>query len=163
MQKKIKALASLLIIGLMLAFVCPQVLAKSLAKSDDFKNWPAGTSPQEVGKRVAENFAARQLEVEQGKREFVIYPEVCAWSGALTVARLTHDKDLEARLIQKFAPLLTPAGSKRISSQAHVDYRVFGVVPLEIYMLTKDKKYLALGQGLADKQWEKTTPDGITT
>src|SRR4051812_28707700 len=158
MQKQLKALASLLSIALMLALTCPQ----TSAKSDDFKNWPAGTSPQEVGKRVAENFAARQLEFEQGKREFVIYPEVCAWYGSLTVARLTHDKDLEARLIQKFASLLTPAGSKRISPQAHVDYRVFGVVPLEIYLLTKDRKYLDVGRGLADQQWEKTTPDGIT-
>jgi unsaturated rhamnogalacturonyl hydrolase len=163
MQKKLKALALLLSIGLLLAFACPQAPAKSLAKSDDFKNWPAGTSPQEVGKRVAENFAARQLEFEQGKREFVIYPEVCAWYGSLMVAHLTHDKDLEARLIQKFAPLLTPEGSKHISADAHVDYRVFGVVPLEIYLLTKERKYLDLGQGLADKQWEKTTPDGITS
>src|SRR5438128_4273417 len=159
MQKKSKTLASLLIIGLMLVLTCQQ----ALAKSDDFKNWPAGASPQEVGKRVAENFAARQLEFEQGKREFVIYPEVCAWYGSLTVAHLTHDKDLETRLIQKFAPLLTPEGSKHISPQSHVDFRVFGVVPLEIYLLTKDRKYLDLGKGLADKQWEKTTPDGITS
>src|SRR5438128_244829 len=159
MQKKSKTLASLLIIGLMLVLTCQQ----ALAISDDFKNWPTGTSPQEVGKRVAENFAARQLGVEQGQSKFVIYPEVCAWYGSLTVAQLTHDKDLETRLIQKFAPLLTPEGSKHISPQSHVDFRVFGVVPLEIYLLTKDRKYLDVGQGLADKQWEKTTPDGITT
>ena len=43
-----------------------------------FKRWPAGTSPQEVGRRAAENFVARKLEVEDGKRKYVIYPEVCA-------------------------------------------------------------------------------------
>jgi unsaturated rhamnogalacturonyl hydrolase len=43
-----------------------------------------------------------------------------------------------------------------------VDYRVFGVVPLEIYLLTKDTKYLDLGLSLADKQWENPTADGIT-
>ena len=32
------------------------------AKSDYFSNWPAGTSPQEIGKRVAENFAARKFD-----------------------------------------------------------------------------------------------------
>ena len=66
------------------------------SQSKYFKNWPAGTSPQEVGKRVAENFAARKFEfeqmvksggVEKPKRQFVIYPEVCAWYGALTVAQ----------------------------------------------------------------------------
>src|SRR3989440_1628446 len=133
------------------------------AKSDYFSNWPAGTSPQEVGERVAENFAARKFEFETNpKREYVIYPEVCAWYGALTVAQLTNDQDLKTRLVKKFDPLLTPEGAKRISPEAHVDYRVFGVVPLELYMQTKERKDLDVGRGLADKQWAKTTPDGIT-
>src|SRR2546428_3362722 len=133
-----------------------------IAQSSYFRNWPTGTAPKEIGKRVAENFLARKLEVEQGKRQYVIYPEVCAWYGSLTVAQLTNDRDLRARLIQKFDPL-TADGAKRISPDAHVDYRVFGVVPLEIYMQTKQPKYLDLGRSLADKQWEKTTPDGITS
>ncbi len=133
-----------------------------MAQSEYFRNWPAGTSPQEIGKRVAENFVARKLEVEQGKRPYVIYPEVCAWYGALTVAQLTNDRDLKTRLIQKFDPLLTDR-AKQISPEPHVDYRVFGVVPLEIYLQTKQQTYLDLGKGLAEKQWEKTTPDGITS
>ena len=133
-----------------------------MAQSEYFRNWPAGTSPQEIGKRVAENFVARKLEVEQGKRPHVIYPEVCAWYGALTVAQLTNDRALKTRLIQKFDPLLTDR-AKQISPEPHVDYRVFGVVPLEIYLQTKQQTYLDLGKGLADKQWEKTTPDGITS
>jgi rhamnogalacturonyl hydrolase YesR len=132
------------------------------ARADYFGDWPAGTSPREVGKRVAENFAARKFEFEQGKRQYVIYPEVCAWYGSLTVAQLSKDRDLTTRLIRRFDPFLTPEGAKRISPEAHVDYRVFGVVPLEIYTQTKERKYLDLGQPLADKQWEKTTPDGIT-
>ena len=133
-----------------------------MAQSSYFRNWPAGTSPREIGKRVAENFLARKLEVEQGKRQYVIYPEVCAWYGALTVAQLINDRDLKTNLIQKFDPLLTDR-VKQISPEPHVDYRVFGVVPLEIYLQTKQQKYLDLGQSLADKQWEKTTPDGITS
>ena len=136
--------------------------ARATAQSNYFAKWPAGTSPKEIGKRVAENFVARQLEVEQGKRKYVIYPEVCAWYGSLTVADLIKDQDLKQRLISKFDPLLTAEGNKRISQDAHVDYRVFGVVPLQIYMLTKDRKYLDLGRSLADKQWDKTTDDGIT-
>lgn len=148
---------------LLLAMVLIVMTGNSvMAQTDYFKNWPAGASPQEVGKRVAENFAARQIDAEQGKRKYVIYTEACAWYGSLTVAQLTKDKDLQTRLVQKFASLLTPEGSQRISPDAHVDYRVFGIVPLEIYLQTKEQKYLDLGQGLADKQWEKTTPDGIT-
>jgi unsaturated rhamnogalacturonyl hydrolase len=135
--------------------------AASLNAQSHFRNWPAGTSPQEVGKRVAENFVARKLEVEQGKRQFVIYPEACAWYGSLTVAQLTGDQDLQKRLVAKFDPLLGEHAGW-ISPDAHVDYRVIGIIPLEIYLQTKQQKYFDLGKGLADKQWDKTTPDGIT-
>jgi unsaturated rhamnogalacturonyl hydrolase len=129
----------------------------------EFSNWPAGASPAEVGKRVAENFVARKLDFETNpRRQYVIYPEVCAWYGSLTVAKLIKDQDLTTRLIRKFDPLLTAEGSKRIAPNAHVDYRVFGAVPLEIYLQTKDKQYLKIGQDLADKQWENPTEDGIT-
>ena len=148
----------------MLAAIAVILIAHTcvMAQSSYFRNWPAGTSPREIGKRVAENFLARKLEVEQGKRQYVIYPEVCAWYGALTVAQLINDRDLKTNLIQKFDPLLTDR-VKQISPEPHVDYRVFGIVPLEIYLQTKQQKYLDLGQSLADKQWEKTTPDGITS
>jgi unsaturated rhamnogalacturonyl hydrolase len=132
------------------------------AQSAYFRNWPPGSSPQEVGRRVAENYLRRQFEHEQGKRQYVIYPEVCAGYGALTVADLTKDKNLKSRLIEKLAPLWTTEGQKHISSQAHVDYRVFGAVPLELYLQTRDQKYLVLGKNLADEQWANVTPDGIT-
>src|SRR6266851_3895920 len=90
-----------------------------LAQSEHFRNWPAGTSPKEIGKRVAENFVARKLEVEQGKRQYVIYPEVCAWYGSLTVAELMNDRDLTTRLIQKFDPLMTADGAKHVSAEPH--------------------------------------------
>jgi len=157
MYRQRKPVAFLFAIGIVL-IIRPCVLAQSY-----FRDWPAGTSPQEIGKRVAENFVARKLEFEQGKRPYVIYPEVCAWYGALTVAQLTNDRNLQTRLIQKFDPLLTSDGAKHVSAEPHVDYRVFGVVPLEIYMQTSERKYLDVGKSLADKQWEKTTLDGITS
>lgn len=128
--------------------------------STPFDDWPPGTSPAAVGTRVAENFAARPFERPTG---FVIYPEVCAWYGSLTLAQLTKNSDLQHRLVRKFDPLLTPEGSKNISPNAHVDYRVFGTVPLEIFIQTKDPRFLDLGRSFADRQWESTTPDGITT
>src|SRR6476620_3311166 len=78
-----------------------------IAAQSYFTKWPAGTSPQEVGKRVAENFVKRKLEVEEGKRKFVIYPEACGWYGSLTVAQLMKDQDLQKRLVAKFDPLLS--------------------------------------------------------
>ena len=65
--------------------------ASFAAERKEFQDWPAGTSPREVGKRVAENFAARPFE---RPTRYVIYPEVCAWYGSLTLAQLTGDTDL---------------------------------------------------------------------
>ena len=136
--------------------------ANALGQSDHFDNWPAGSSPRELGKRLAENWVKRDFEFQSGKRQFLIYPEVCTWYGALTTAKLLKDKDLQSRLSTKFDRFLTTEGGKNISPAAHVDYRVIGIVPLEIFMQTKDKKYLDFGRGFADRQWGKTTDDGIT-
>lgn len=125
-----------------------------------FEDWPAGQSPAEIGRRVAENFVVRPF---QRPTAFIIYPEVCTWYGSLTLAHLTANANLQQRLVKKFDPLFTPEGAKNISPNAHVDYRVFGAVPLEIYRQTRDRRFLDVGLGLADKQWETTTPDGITS
>jgi len=136
---------------------------QTTAHADSFKDWPAGATPREIGKRVAENFVARHFDFEtNANHPAVIYPEACAWYGALNVAELTGDTNLEAQLIRKFEPLLAP-GTPHVSQTPHVDFRVFGIVPLEIYSITKDPKYLEIGLGLADKQWARTTPDGITS
>jgi rhamnogalacturonyl hydrolase YesR len=132
------------------------------SQSKYFGNWPVGTPPKEVGKRLAENFVKRTFEYESGKREFVIYPEACTWYGALNVAKYIRDKDLQNRLITKLDRFFTPEGAKHISQQAHVDYRVIGIVPLEAYLLTNDRRYLEFGGKFADRQWDAPTPDGIT-
>jgi unsaturated rhamnogalacturonyl hydrolase len=131
------------------------------AQSAYFDKWPAGASPKEIGKRLGENFVKRDFEYESGKRPYVIYTEVCAGYGALKIANEIEDKDLQNRLVKKFERFLAP-DAKFISPNAHVDYRVIGIVPLEIYKQTKDRRYLDFGLGLADKQWERTTPDGVT-
>lgn len=128
-----------------------------------FRDWPVHASPAEVGKRLAENWVSRTLEYEQIEgRRTVIYPEVCAWYGALQVAQLTADEDLKQRLIHKFDTFLTEDGARRIDRRPHVDHNVFGVLPLELYLLTNQSKYLDLGRALADNQWADPTADGVT-
>jgi rhamnogalacturonyl hydrolase YesR len=136
------------------------------AEEQSFSDWPVGTSPQEVGKKVAENFVPRPFRAQTDPKKAhlgIIYPEACAWYGALTFARLSGDADLKEKLVKKFEPLLAESGRKMINRSAHVDYRVFGIVPLELSIQTKDKRYLDLGQSLADAQWNKPTADGITS
>ena len=136
-------------------------IASVYGQSNYFSDWPAGASPKEMGRRLGENFVKRDFEYESGKRPYIIYPEACASYGVLNIAKELKDKDLTARLDKKFERFLTPR-AKFISPNAHVDYRVIGIIPLEIYIETKDKRYLDLGLGFADRQWEKTTADGIT-
>ena len=132
------------------------------ASRNTLANGPLAHRRKEVGTRLAENWVNRDFEFQSGKRPYVIYPEACTWYGALNVVKKTGDKDLRSRLVRKFDRFFTPDGAKAISANAHVDYRVIGIVPLELYIQTKDPRYLELGQGLADKQWDKTTDDGIT-
>jgi unsaturated rhamnogalacturonyl hydrolase len=132
------------------------------AQTNYFTDWPAGTSPAEVGKRVAEHFVISP----HADPKHIVYQEVCTWYGALTFAQLSGDKGLSAKLIQRFDPLMTPEGAHLVGQDRHVDFTVFGTVPLEIYLQTqthiKDSKYLDLGKSFADRQWENPTPDGLT-
>lgn len=130
------------------------------AEPEVFREWPAGASPSEVGKRVTENYLSRDLYLNS--KGILVYPEVCAWYGALTFSRLSGNGDLQARLVKRFDPFLTPKGASMISWRAHVDFRVFGAIPLELYQQTQDARYLKLGRDLADAQWNESTDDGIT-
>ncbi len=134
---------------------------QSAPGSAHFQNLPKGATAQEVGKLIAENFAARP-HGNQGRPKdpkFIIYPEVCAWYGSLTFAQLTNDTDLTNRLIKRFDPLFTTAEAHLIPNPIHVDLSVFGAIPLEIYIQNKDTRYLALGQWAADTQWAAPNPN----
>ena len=131
----------------------------SPAPTDYFTNWPAGSAPQDVGKRLAEHFVTSP---HQGNNS-IFYGECATWYGALTVAQLTHDDALRQRLIDKFTPIM-PGGAEAglIPVRRHVDDSIFGIIPLEIGIQTKDKTYLAYGRWWADRQWENPQPDGLS-
>src|SRR5215467_1986114 len=129
----------------------------------ELQNWPAGESPQEIGKRVAEKFlnTPHLLSREQDKEPYIAYPETVTWYGALTFSHLGGDEDLSSRLVERFVPLLSQ-DAHLMPHPTHVDLTVFGTVPLEIYMHTKKSVYLDLGRKLADAQWANPTPEGLT-
>ncbi len=128
--------------------------AQSKKESGDLKNWPAGASPKEVGKKVAERFVSSP-HPNFGRPTppvRISYPEVCTWYGALIFAKESGDKDLAKRLATRFEPLFGIEDSL-VPVPDHVDHTVFAAVPLELYMQTKEKKYLDMGQTMADKQF----------
>jgi unsaturated rhamnogalacturonyl hydrolase len=144
------------------AFAAILCTSSALAQkgAEYFNNWPAGTSPQEVGKALSEHFVTSPHQYTAT----IHYSEICAWYGALTFANLTHDDKLQGELIKKFEPLM-PGGAEaaRTPTRHHVDDSIFGVAPLEIAIQTKDPKFLAVGKGWADRQWEDPQPDGLSS
>ncbi len=155
-MKEQKTLNHALLLG---ALVLALTMPASAQGGDYFTNWPTGASPREVGKKLAEHFVASPHQYTPT----IHYSEVAAWYGALTFAQLTHDGALQKELILKFEPLL-PGGAEaaRIPQRRHVDDSIFGVVPLEIAIQTKDPEYLAEGKRWADRQWENPQPDGLS-
>jgi rhamnogalacturonyl hydrolase YesR len=127
-------------------------LGSSLAfASYDFGPWNTGQSPQEVGRRVAENFLPRP-HMPQWEDTVVHYAEVCTWWGALTFARVAEDAALQGKLVQRFEPLFRE-DKQLIPDPDHVDWAVFAAVPLEIYQINRDLRCLALGEWMAQRQW----------
>src|SRR5262249_36744139 len=139
------------------------------ALKEYFGSWPEGTDPKEIGKRVAENFGARKFRFEAtpARGNYLIYPEACAWYGALTFADVTHDQALINKLAARFNPFMTQEGMVHINfnpmPSAGVDNRLIGAVPLELYLLTKYDSYKTYGVGFADRQWENTKDGGLST
>ncbi|MBO9617634.1 MAG: glycoside hydrolase family 88 protein [Niabella sp.] len=124
------------------------------SKIEAFKNWPQGTSPKEIGDRIAARFVASPHAGFNTVRppKVIIYPETCTWYGALIFAKQTGNKMLTKQLAERFEPLFGSQDTL-IPVPDHVDYTVFGAVPLELYMQTKDPRYLKIGKSIADKQW----------
>lgn len=51
-----------------------------------FEKWPAGKSPEEIGKRISERFLLWPHGVYgSGSIPHIPYFEVCTWYGALTL------------------------------------------------------------------------------
>lgn len=119
----------------------------------DFGPWPEGADPKQVGKLVSERFLSKDYRLM--RTGVMHYVETCTWYGALSFARLTHDEAMNQRLIERFQPLFGER-AKNIPPVENVDFAVFGALPLELYMRTKEERYLTLGLRIANEQW--TTP-----
>lgn len=131
-------------------------------KSYDLKNFPKGSTPQEIGVKLTERYLAvphshwgdinSKYEVK-----LVTYPDVCAWLGALWFTTSTGNDVLYNKLVERFEPLFTTdkhlQPSLRPKEHNVVDFYVFGAVPLEIYKRVKEQRYFDLGMIYADGQW----------
>ena len=130
----------------------------SAADRGSLEHFPRGYTPREAGKAVAEHF----VPSAHYHADRIVYPEVCAWYGSLKFARVTEDQALIDKLRARFDPLLTTDAALLPPQGQHVDFSMFGALPLELYMVTQDKRYLDLGLQYADKQWQNPDAQGLT-
>lgn len=114
-----------------------------------FAEFPAECNPVQIGLKLSERF----LESGHASPRLISYPEVCTWYGALRFADVTKNKKLLDSLEARFQPLYTTE-SHLFPKKNHVDFNMFGSLPLELYRLTGDVKYFKLGMSYADSQWE---------
>lgn len=143
---------------LWLAIVGGLAWATLLAKGEA---WPAGVAPEEVGRRVAANFVAREHMV-MPPDQVVHYAEVCAWQGALAFAALAREGALQRQLLARYGQLMQPENATIIPQREHVDWAVFGVLPLEVFLQTGDERAKVEGLGRADRQWVNPRVDGLS-
>jgi unsaturated rhamnogalacturonyl hydrolase len=108
--------------GACLILICASV--STIAQQKYFQDWPENADPHTVGDRVAIHF------LESAHLNPIVYPEVCAWYGALKYAEATNNPALQAQLQARYRPLLTPQFHDLIPDKEHVDYEIFGAVPL---------------------------------
>lgn len=147
-------------IALLLILIYPcSIFSQDIAMN----KWSANDDPEKTGLLVSNRF------VESPHNSFrpptppksITYPEVCVWYGALRFAKVTDNNALLNQLDDRFKHLINNE-SHLIPKPAHVDNTVFGAVPFELFMQTKEKKYLNLALQIADAQWkmpENATPE----
>jgi rhamnogalacturonyl hydrolase YesR len=141
---------------LLLIVLCFTCLKGASAQLKYFHDWPENADPEKVGEAVATHF------VQTAHLKTVVYPEVCAWYGALRFAEATGNSGLKSQLQDRFEKLLTPENESLIPDKEHVDYEIFGVVPLQVSIDTNDASARAMGLHFADRQWSKPQPDGLS-
>ncbi|MCD8042872.1 MAG: glycoside hydrolase family 88 protein [Tannerellaceae bacterium] len=122
-----------------------------IAQTNLLADFPAGATPEEVGKRLAYRFVDGKHMLHAGK--WISYPETFNWNGALTYGALTGDKELITLLQNKFEPLFTTE-AELLPVKNHVDLNMFGSLALALYQITKDQRYYDLGIPYADTQWQ---------
>ena len=140
-----------------LVFLLCSVLANAKSPDYDLKHWPKGKSPEEIGKRIAVKFLETPHTYYGNTHPDappvqITYPDVCTWLGGLWFSKITKDENLFNRFEARFTPLFDKEKNLQPKPN-HVDNNVFGSVPLELYLQTKQQKYLNLGLFYADAQW----------
>lgn len=136
------------------------------ALAEQMKGVPDEARPETVATRVIDQFlSANPLDYHPkgyagnegyGWTRMVVYSVVSLWANAIECADLLGDNARKERLIRKFDPFLPQEELNwAISQPNHVDDAIFGALPYELYLVTKNPVYLEMGNYYADTQWSQ--------
>ena len=155
-----------------LVWGCVALCCTAAAAPREFISWPGNLDPKAVGARVVAQFMSTEPEAYAAKGfdagypygggTYVCYSVVSLWVNALAYSEIVGDGVLQAGLVDRFRPFL-PGGRKqdKVTRARHVDFNVFGAVPLEVAILTCDKAARDMGLRYADNQWEPPKADDL--
>ena len=135
------------------------MVLQGYAQQKYFKNFPDKANPEAVGNQITERFLSRPHSTYGNPLKMhlpapqITYPDVCTWLGGFWFAKATNNKELFNKLETRFQPLFTNQANL-LPKPNHVDNNVFGTLPLELYMQTKEQKHLDMGMHYANTQWE---------
>ena len=119
-------------------------------------------SVEHTGRLVTNDLLSRSgfMMYQTEEVQALHYAEVCAAYGAIKLVALVDDETTINKLIGRYRD---PLHGEIINTSNHVDANVYGILPLELYIQTNNKKYLEQGLRFADRQWENSLPNGLTS
>lgn len=163
------------------AFVTGAVCLAGMAVTaahEAFSDWPEGKDPATMVRRQADLFMTAPSYVQYkpvghhspsgvgqrglGGRSHIHYAVVSLWVNLLDCAKLLGDEARVVALSRLFDPFY---GEKKdlLPTFKHVDFNVVGALPLEIAILTGEKRARDLGLFYAERQWEEPKADDQAT
>lgn len=98
------------------------------AQEYNLTKFPKGSTPLEVGNRIANKFIVTPHTRFGNPRaekapNYITYPDACAWLGALWFGKVTKNEPLLDKLKDRFEPLFSTE-QKMLPRMNHVDHNV---------------------------------------
>ena len=137
-------------------------LISACSSSKSFKTIDLQKSPEKIALLITADLLSRSdfMMYQTPGVSAVHYAEVCTGYGAIKLAGQLKDKRILNSLIARYDRVT----SENITNTAnHVDANVYGIIPLEIFIQDKNRKYLIQGLELADGQWKDPLADGLSS
>ena len=129
------------------------LLTAGARKNDPLTGFPEGYTPQEVGRRLAYHFVQTGHDYWGGTKNLG-YHEVCTWNGCLMWGRAIHDEVIVQKMKERFDDLVSNH-SENLPAKNHVDFNMFGSLPLSLYKsFPSEDSYRLMGLSYADTQWQ---------